>query len=414
MSQADPTGIEQPAPLHPDTDRHLAAFRRGAVDLIDEEEFALLISEALHAARPLRVKFGMDPSSADLHLGHAIPLMTLRDLQDLGHTIVLIVGDSTAMVGDPSGRNKLRPVLTREQVQENLQTYTDQAGRILDMEKTEVRRNSEWFDAMAFEDLLALTTRMTVSQMLERDLFRRRMESNEPIGINEFLYPLMQGWDSVEVQADVELGGTDQLFNLLVGRRLQEQKEQRAQCVRTHPLIDGLDGRKMSKSYGNAVGLLDSAREMTFGIMRLADELMGTWFTLLTRLPEEEVTPLLAGHPRASKARLALEVTRFFHGEQAAQEAAEAFDREVRDKALPEDLPERIWDAGWGESLPLANLIAACELAPSTSQARRLIQQGAVRLDGDSVADPKASLEAPTEAILVQVGKKRFLRLLPA
>ena len=399
--------------LHPETQTHLAAFQRGAVDLIDEVELSSLISAALHAGRPLRVKFGMDPSSPDLHLGHAIPLMTLRDLQALGHCIVLIVGDATAMVGDPSGRNKLRPVLTREQVEANLVTYTEQAARVLDMSKTEVRRNSEWFDGMGFEDLLQLTTRMTVSQMLERDLFRRRLEQSEPIGINEFLYPLMQGWDSVEVDCDVELGGTDQLFNLLVGRRLQEQKGQRAQCVRTHPLIDGLDGRKMSKSYGNAVGLMDSARDMTFGVMRLDDALMETWFAHLTRVPDEEVARLLAGHPREAKARLAFEVTTFFHSAEDAEAAAGAFDREVRDKVLPEDLPEHSWAEDWGESLALPNLIAKLGLASSTSEARRLIQQGAVRLDGEVAIDPTSSLVEPDSPVLLQVGKKRFARILP-
>ncbi len=398
--------------LHPQTETHLEAFRRGSVDLIEESELAGLISSALHAERGLRVKFGMDPSSPDLHLGHAIPLMALRDLQLLGHQIVLIVGDATAMVGDPSGRNKLRPVLTREQVEANLVTYTDQAARVLDMEKTEVRRNSEWFDAMRFDDLLQLTTRMTVSQMLERDLFRRRLDQSEPIGINEFLYPLMQGWDSVAIDCDVEFGGTDQLFNLLVGRRLQEQEGQRAQCVRTHPLIDGLDGRKMSKSYGNALGLLDSARDMTFGVMRLDDPLMETWFTHLTRVPVDEVASLLAGHPRQAKARLAFEITTFFHGEEQAQAAAEAFDREVRDKALPADLPEMAWSQEWGEQLALPNLIANLSLAPSTSEARRLIQQGAVRLDGNVFADPKCLVDRSAAPILVQVGKKRFARVL--
>jgi tyrosyl-tRNA synthetase len=292
-------------------------------------------------------------------------------------------------------------------------TYTDQAARVLDMSKTEVRRNSEWFDGMGFEDLLQLTTRMTVSQMLERDLFRRRMEQSEPIGINEFLYPLMQGWDSVEVDCDVELGGTDQLFNLLVGRRLQEQKGLRAQCVRTHTLIDGLDGRKMSKSYGNAVGLMDSARDMTFGVMRLDDTLMETWFAHLTRVPAEEVAQLLAGHPREAKARLAFEVTAFFHSAEDAAAAAGAFDREVRDKALPEDLPEHSWAGDWGESLALPNLIAKLGLAPSTSEARRLIKQGAVRLDGEVASDPTSSLAEPDSAVLLQVGKKRFARILP-
>jgi len=299
----------------PEVQRHLAAFRRGAIDLIEERELAALLTKARAEGRGLRVKFGMDPSSPDLHLGHAIPLMKLREVQELGHTVVLIVGDATAMVGDPSGRNSLRPVLTREEVEHNLQTYTEQAGRVLDMEANiEVRRNSEWFADMGFEQLLELCTRMTVSQMIERDTFRRRMEKKEPIGINEFLYPLMQGWDSVMVDCDVEFGGSDQLFNLHVGRRFQEQMGQRRQALRTNPLINGLDGRKMSKSYGNAIGVTDGPRDMTFGVMRLDDEAMRTWFVQLTRVPEDEIEAILAGHPRKAKARLAREVTTFFHG----------------------------------------------------------------------------------------------------
>ncbi|MEE2940216.1 MAG: tyrosine--tRNA ligase, partial [Planctomycetota bacterium] len=230
-----------------DAETLLSAFQRGTTDLIEEKQLRGMIARSLETGTPLRIKFGMDPSSPDLHLGHAVQLRKLRDLQDLGCQIVLIVGDATAMVGDPSGKSKLRPVLTRAEVEHNLRTYTEQAGRVLDMEKTEVRRNSEWFDAMGFEELLKLTTRMTVAQMLEREMFQTRMKNEEPIGINEFLYPLMQGWDSVMVKSDVELGGTDQLFNLLVGRRLQEQEDQRPQIVMTQPLINGLDGRKMSK-----------------------------------------------------------------------------------------------------------------------------------------------------------------------
>jgi tyrosyl-tRNA synthetase len=391
---------------------HLAAFRRGAIDLIEERQLEELLRAALRDGRGLRVKFGMDPSSADLHVGHAVQLMKLHDLQRLGHTIVLIVGDATAMVGDPSGRSKLRPVLARAEVEANLRTYTDQAALVLDLERTEVRRNTEWFDGLRFDDVLQLTTRMTVAQMLERDTFQARMAAQEPIGINEFLYPLMQGWDSVEIECDVELGGTDQLFNLLVGRRLQEQVGQRPQVVVTHPLIDGLDGRKMSKSYGNAIGLTDSAKDMTFAVMRIDDQAMATWFLYLTRLPEARIAELLAAHPRAAKARLALEITTFFHGADAAREAAELFDSEVRDKALPDDIPEAAWEAAWGRALPLANLLKELGLCRTTSDARRVIEQGGVRLDGDVRTDPKAAVAAPATPLLVQVGKKRFARVL--
>ncbi len=397
----------------PEVDRQLAVFQRGACDLIEEQQLRGMIAKSLAEERPLRIKFGMDPSSPDLHLGHAVQLRKLRDLQDLGHQIVLIVGDATAMVGDPSGRNKLRPVLSREEVDANQKTYVEQAARVLDMERTEVRQNSEWFDKMNFEELLRLTTRMTVAQMLERDTFQTRMEASEPIGINEFLYPLMQGWDSVQVESDLELGGTDQLFNLLVGRRLQEQMEQRPQIVLTQPLINGLDGRKMSKSYGNSIGLTAPAKEMTFRIMQVDDEVMGDWFLHLTRLDTARIDEALAGHPREAKALLAAEVTAFYHGEDAAREAAGQFDREVRDKVLPDDLPEVEWNASWGEGLPLPNLLKELGLCQSTSEARRAIQQGGVRLDGEVKSDAREEISRPAEAQLVQVGKKRVARLLP-
>ncbi len=398
----------------PEVDRQLAVFQRGVCDLIEEQQLRGMIAKSLSEERPLRIKFGMDPSSPDLHLGHAVQLRKLRDLQDLGHQIVLIVGDATAMVGDPSGRNKLRPVLSREEVDANQQTYVEQAARVLDMERTEVRKNSEWFDKMNFEELLRLTTRMTVAQMLERDTFQTRMEASEPIGINEFLYPLMQGWDSVQVESDLELGGTDQLFNLLVGRRLQEQMEQRPQIVLTQPLINGLDGRKMSKSYGNSIGLTASAKDMTFRIMQVDDEVMGDWFLHLTRLETARIDAALAGHPREAKALLAAEVTAFYHGEEAAGVAAGQFDREVRDKVLPDDLPEVAWGDGWGDALPLPNLLKELGLCQSTSEARRAIQQGGVRLDGEVKSDAREEVPRPSAAQLVQVGKKRAARMLPS
>lgn len=394
-------------------DTLLKAFQRGTTDLIEEKQLRGMITKSLGEGSPLRIKFGMDPSSPDLHLGHAVQLRKLRDLQDLGCQIVLIVGDATAMVGDPSGRNKLRPVLTREEVEKNLETYVVQAGHVLDIEKTEVRRNSEWFDAMNFEELLRLTTRMTVAQMLERDTFQTRMQAEEPIGINEFLYPLMQGWDSVMVKADVELGGTDQLFNLLVGRRLQEQEGQRPQIVMTQPLINGLDGRKMSKSYDNSIGLTAAAKDMTFRIMQVDDEVMPTWLLHLTRLDETTIAEVLTLHPREAKARLAKEVATFYHGSEAATEAAAAFDREVRDKVLPTDLPRVPWSEGWGPELPLANLLKEMGLCQSTSEARRALKQGGVKIDGAPQTDERATV-SPSEGSerLIQVGKKRAAHLL--
>ncbi len=391
-------------------EEHLAAFRRGAVDLIDEDELTKRLELARKQGRGLRVKCGMDPSSPDLHFGHAVLLRKLRDLQDLGHTVILLVGDATAMVGDPSGRNKLRPQLSRDAVESNMRTYTDQAALVLDMERIELRRNCEWFDAMKFEDVLRLTGRMTVSQMMQRDLFKKRIEEDQPIGIHEFLYPLMQGWDSVELECDVEFGGTDQLFNLLVGRTFQEQVGQPPQIVITSPLILGLDGRKMSKSYDNAIGLTDTPADIFGKAMRgVDDDAMPIWFELLTRLDAAEVAALLAGHPREAKVRLAMELVALVHGRDAATEARAAFERQFVQKELPDDIPELDFGGTW--PLPLAVLLREVGLASSGSDARRLITQGGVRLDGTVEKDPNRSIERPGDRLLIQVGKRRFARV---
>jgi tyrosyl-tRNA synthetase len=384
-------------------------FERGAVDLIERRELV----ERLAKGRPLRVKFGMDPSSPDLHVGHAVPLFKLRALQDAGHVIVLIVGDSTAMVGDPSGRNKLRPQLSREEVERNLETYVAQVSRVLDMSKTEVHRNSEWFDAMRFEDVLRLASRMTVARMLERDTFETRMAAKEPIGIHEFLYPLMQGWDSVQIKCDVELGGTDQLFNLLVGRALQEQAGQPGQICLTLPLINGLDGRKMSKSYGNSIGITESAESMFGKVMSITDDAMGTWFRLLTSVPQPEIDALLAGSLRDAKARLGVEIASFFHGRAAAGGALDAFNRQFRDKQVPDDVPELKLPGEWpADGLPLANLLRDLKLCESSSEARRLISQGGVKLDGVVANDPMLMITKPAAPLLLQVGKRKYARLI--
>ena len=395
----------------PPVAEQLAVFQRNAVDLIEAGELARRLEEARAAGRPLRIKFGMDPSSPDLHVGHAVQLRKLRALQELGHTIVLIVGDATAMVGDPSGRNKLRPQLGRAEVEANLATYVEQARLAIDVERTEIHRNSEWFDAMRFEDLLKLASRMTVARMLERDTFQKRVAESEPIAIHELLYPLMQGWDSVRIAADVETGGSDQLFNLLVGRHLQQQEGQPPQICLTLPLIDGLDGRKMSKSYENAILLEDPPAQMFGKTMSIPDALTRTWLELLTDLAPAEQAELAQGHPREAKARLAFELVRSYHGAEAAEAARQGFDRQFRDKAVPEDVPELAWPGEQAE-LPLANLLAALGLCESTSDARRLIRQGAVRIDGAAVQDPVAPVARPAgAALLLQVGKRRFARL---
>jgi len=397
-------------------EQSLAAFTRGAIWTDTPMEMDLL--RKLERSSPekggLRLKFGMDPSSPDLHVGHAVVLLKLRDLQRLGHTIVLIVGDATAMVGDPSGRNKLRPQLTREEVNANLTTYTEQAGILLDMKKTEVRRNSEWFDAMRFEDVLRLLGRRTVAQTLAREDFQKRLASDTPVGLHELVYPVMQGWDSVKVKADVEFGGTDQLFNLLVGRDLQTQEGQEPQVVIMSPLINGLDGRKMSKSYGNTIGLTDAPQEVFGKSMSIVDEAMPVWFELLTRVPDDERKTLLAGHPREAKARLASELVELLHGRAAAQAARAEFDRRFVDKELPADIPEHAWpwpDSARSTNLPL--LLKELGLAASTSEARRLIEQGGVKIDGAVVRDPAHALEARA-GFLMQVGKRRFARVKPA
>jgi tyrosyl-tRNA synthetase len=385
-------------------------FRRNAVDVIEERDLRSRLAKAAAEGRKLRVKFGMDPSSPDLHVGHSVPLLRLRAMQERGHQIVLIVGDSTAMVGDPSGRNKLRPQLSRADVERNLVTYTEQAGRVLDMSRTEVHRNSEWFDAMRFEDVLKLAGKATVARMLERDTFEKRMEAKEPIGVHEFLYPLMQAWDSVMIRCDVEIGGSDQLFNLLVGREMQEREGQAPQICLTYPLINGLDGRKMSKSYGNAIGLTESANEMFGKVMSLADDVMPAWYRNLTSLSDEETAVVLAGHPREAKARLAEEIAGFYHGAGAARAAREAFDKQFRDKEVPEDVPEVLY--AWPEgAVPLMVLLREIGLAPSSAEARRGIEQGGVKLDGVLVKDPKHALTRPKQPILVQFGKRKFARV---
>jgi len=397
---------------NPRVAHELSVFRRGVVDLIDAEELEARILASHTSGRPLRVKFGMDPTSADLHVGHAVQLMKLRAIQELGHTIVLIVGDATAMVGDPSGRNKLRPPLSRADIDKNLATYVDQAGKVLDMSATEVRRNSEWFDSMRFEDVLRLLGRATVARMLERDTFEKRMSEGEPIGCHELLYPLMQGWDSVMIRCDLELGGTDQLFNLLRGRDLQAQEGQVGQICFTMPLVNGADGRKMSKSYGNAIGFLEPAFDMFQKVVKtVPDTALGDWYRLLTLVPDTEVATLLAGDHRDAQLRLATEITCFFHGAGAAKSARDEYERRARGEG-PGDVEERRWPSEHaGKSLPLANLLAAVKLASTNSEARRLVQQNAVKVNGAVVADPIRVYAEGDLPLLVQTGKTRFAKI---
>jgi len=405
-----------PKRVRDEAERQLGALRRGAVEIYTEDDLRAKLAGAFHAGRPLRVKLGMDPTAPDIHLGHTVVMGKMRQFQDLGHKAVLIIGDYTARVGDPSGVDHTRPVLSEEQIEENAHTYLGQAGRVLDLskERIEIRRNSEWLADLSFADVLRLAANMTVARMLERDSFERRYKAGDPIGVHEFLYPLMQAHDSVAVEADVELGGTDQTFNCLAGRELMRAAGQEAQVVLTMPLLVGLDGtEKMSKSKGNYVGVTDSPREMFGKLMSIPDGLMENYFTLLTRVPMDEIRRALrTDHPRDAKQRLARTVTAHYHGEAAADAAAEDFRRVFAEHEQPSDIPETVVPAEELEDgrIGLARLMTLAGFTGSNSEAMRLIRQGAVRLDDQPLKDPKAFVEVTPGAVL-RVGKRRWTRL---
>ncbi|MDG2149075.1 MAG: tyrosine--tRNA ligase [Planctomycetota bacterium] len=388
----------------------LDSILAGTVTCHTQEDLARKLKEG----RPLRVKLGVDPSSPDLHVGHSVQLRYLRRLQDLGHLAVLIVGDATAMVGDPTGKNATRPQLTRDEVDAHAETYLAQAGLILDMKQVEVVRNSSWFDHMGFMDAVRLCGSMTVARMLERDTFSERHKAGVPISMHEFLYPLMQARDSVEVRADIEIGGTDQTFNLLVGRELMRDAEQAPQVCITLPLLPGLDGvQKMSKSLGNAIGLTDPPRDLFGKAMSVPDALMPDYFRLATDLSEEEILKWLEGSPREAKGALALALTRLYHGEAAAKSASEEFDRIFRDKGLPDEIeesslpPEMLVD---GQGVWLVKALQRVGLVSSASEARRLIKGGGVRVDDQRVSDEQQHL-AGGGTYVIQVGKRKFHRV---
>ena len=373
------------------------------------------------ANKPLRVKLGMDPTAPDLHLGHAVVLRKLRQFQDFGHKAVLIVGDFTAMIGDPTGKKKTRPVLSSEQVQQNAQTYFEQAGKILDTspERLEIRRNSEWLAQMNFADALKLAQQMTVARMLERDTFSERHKAGEAIYIHEFMYPLMQGWDSVMVHADVELGGTDQTFNNLVGRDLQIAQGQKPQIVMIMPILTGTDGRqKMSKSLGNYVGVADAPNEQFGKTMSIPDELMPQWFNLCTPLPAGRIQSLIdpaQTHPREAKEVLGRLIVEQFHSAPAAQSAAEDFRRRFAGGELPSEIAQHIISAALLKDgrIGVLTLIKEAGFAPSTSEARRLVEGGGVIFAGRKISDPKEQLTIEGEPVL-QVGKRRVCRVVMA
>ncbi|MBK8889767.1 MAG: tyrosine--tRNA ligase [Dechloromonas sp.] len=394
-----------------DVERSMQVIKRGCDELLVDSE---LIAR-LKSGRPLRIKAGFDPTAPDLHLGHTVLINKLRHFQDLGHHIMFLIGDFTGLIGDPTGKNVTRPPLSREQILENARTYNEQVFKILDPEKTEIFFNSSWFDDLGAAGMIRLAAQHTVARMLERDDFAKRYSGGLPIAIHEFLYPLCQGYDSVAMRADVELGGTDQKFNLLVGRELQKHYGQAPQCVLTMPLLEGLDGvHKMSKSMGNYIGINEAPREIFGKIMSISDELMWRYFDLLSFRESAEVESLksevLAGrNPREVKVTLALELVARFHTTQAAEYALKEFEARFRQGVLPDDMPEMML-YGQGTILTLVQVLKQIGLTASTSEALRMVESGAVRANGEKVSD-KSRVVMPGETIVLQVGKRKFAKV---
>lgn len=385
-------------------------IKRGTETFIGEEELA----QRLNQDKPLRVKLGVDPTRPDLTFGHMVVFNKLRQFQEAGHQAVLIIGDYTAMIGDPSGRSSTRPVLTKEEIEENARTYLDQAFMILDRDKTEVRFNSEWFGKMSFGDSLSLARRMTVARMLERDDFSKRYKENEPISIVEFLYPLVQGYDSVVLEADIELGGSDQLFNMLVGRNMQKEEGSLGQAVATLPLLVGLDGvRKMSKSYDNYISFNDSAKDMFGKIMSINDEVMWDYYALLLLASDSEIAQLKQQHPMESKKQLAVRLTSKFHGEDAGKHERNQFEAVFAKKENPDEMTEISWSeqAGENNEKSLVDLLGATGQFGSKGEIRRLIKQGAVKTNGKRFEDPNGKIPQPNEETIVQCGKRKFFKV---
>jgi len=389
----------------------LAELKRGVEEILLEEE----LLERLAFDRPLRIKVGFDPTAPDLHLGHTVIINKMRQFQELGHEVVFLIGDFTGMIGDPSGKNVTRPPLTVEEIEANATTYKSQVFRILDPDKTQIEFNSRWGSELGAEGIIRLASRHTVARMLERDDFSKRYKSGQPIAIHEFLYPLMQGYDSVALETDIEMGGTDQKFNLLVGRELQKQYGQPSQVVITLPLLEGLDGvQKMSKSLGNTVGITDAPDEMFGKLMSVSDELMWRYFELLSFKSLGDIEKLRAdvvsgANPRDVKFELAGEIVDRFHSSGEGKRAEQRFIDRFSQGAVPDDLEQKTLGSD-GDGLGLARAIKDAGLASSTSEAIRLVNQGAVRLDGERLEDPKAVLTAGTEGVL-QVGKRRIVRI---
>ncbi len=402
----------------PPVDEQMTVLRRGAEEIVPEDELAEKLRTSRETDTPLTVKLGCDPSRPDLHLGHTVVLRKLRQFQDFGHRAVLIVGDFTGMIGDPSGRSETRPQLTLEETREHGQSYYEQATRVLDPNKTEIRYNSEWLDEMRFSDVIELAAQQTVAQMLKRDDFNERYEAGQPISLHEFLYPLAQARDSVHIEADVELGGTDQRFNLLLARRLQEANDQAAQVCMMLPLLEGTDGSdKMSKSLDNAIGIAEAPEDMYGKTMSVPDDLIYRYVELVTDIPTEQlpkVKQFAESNPRAAKAQLARRIVEMYHGEEAADRAEEHFEQTVVEGGVPDDLPEYTPTPEDGAEVGLLNLMRHADLTDSNSEGRRMIEQGAVTIDEEKVTDTGRYIDVAEEApFVLQVGKRRFARIRP-
>ncbi len=401
-------------PITPEVERALALVKRGCDELLIEAEFARKLARSQATGKPLRCKLGLDPTAPDIHLGHTVVLNKLRQLQDLGHTVIFLIGDFTSMIGDPSGRNTTRPPLTREQIEANATTYFEQAALVLDRARTEIRYNSEWSIPLGADGMIRLAAKYTLARLLERDDFAKRMRENAPIAMHELLYPLMQGYDSVALQADLELGGTDQKFNLLVGRELQRHYGQEPQCILTMPLLEGLDGvEKMSKSKNNYVGITEPPFEMFGKIMSISDEQMWRWYDLLSMRSNDEIAQLKrqaqeGRNPRDIKVLLAKEIVARFHGPQAAEQALAEFELRFKQHVAPQAMPELALDSG-GKGIAIAALLKQAGLVPSTSEAIRNVEQGGVKIDGQKIADRALLVEPGT--YVVQIGKRKWARV---
>ena len=401
----------KPYPITPPVLHAMEVTKRGCEELLVEADWLQKLARSAATTKPLRIKLGLDPTAPDIHLGHTVVLNKMRQLQDLGHTVIFLIGDFTSMIGDPSGRNNTRPPLTAEEIAVNAKTYYQQASVILDPSKTEIRYNSEWCDPLGARGMIQLAAKYTVARMLERDDFTKRYRGGIPISVHEFLYPLMQGYDSVALQSDLELGGTDQKFNLLVGRELQKEYGQEPQCILTMPLLVGLDGvEKMSKSKGNYIGIQEPANEMFGKLMSISDELMWDYFTLLSFRPLAEIDlmkqEVVAGrNPRDCKVLLGQEIVARFYSDGAADKALEDFNHRAKG-GIPDDIPELQLS---GAPLGIAALLKAANLVPSSSEANRNIDQSGVRVDGTVITDKTLKLNAGT--YVVQVGKRRFAKV---